>query len=534
VIAMSRRFWIPLALGSLLALPACSKKTVQQGGLELIIATNLQAPRDYDTIGVVVEQQTTTADGGQPATLFNTTFVVPDQTMLPTTFSIGAGVSPDQVVLIGVAAYKSGQPVALREAELQVPTTRVAELTMILAQSCYGQVQLIAGLPAPTCPMGESCQPAYGKCGPTAIDPSSLPSYSPGDVSIVDASVGSSRDATLGTDSSADAAPGTDEDGYGAPCADPDADPANCGSAGSPCELLYARPAPAGAGTWTQGSLAVDSSNVYFCSYQACDAGNCGSLYKVPSTGGAATHMADLHDCQGVAVGGGNVYWTDCSTCGTGNGSVMTVPVAGGTAASIATGQPNPFAITVDSTSVFWTTVGSGAQGGGASVAMAGFDGGSLQTIFSGVANPQGIAVDATGVYVTDMLLGEVVRIPVGGGDASVFTTQAPSSAGIALGSGSVFWASNNGGGSIQTQPEDGGTARALGGAQIYPFGVAVDTRYVYWTLYNNDGNIGAAPLDGGTPILLATHQHSPRYIAVDFTSVYWTSTCGVVKVAKP
>jgi formylglycine-generating enzyme required for sulfatase activity len=180
-----------LALSLVLALAlvaafACSRKTTQAGGLELLIATNLTSPTQFDSITLEVQQQTTAGTFGPP--LIDTNFLVPGETSLPTSFAIVAGSSPDQVVLIQLVALLHDQPVDLREVEVQVPTDRVAQLTLILSESCLGQVTTsVGGQVVSTCPSGQSCQPATGKCGTNAI-PTPSTTFDGG--TLVDATVG--------------------------------------------------------------------------------------------------------------------------------------------------------------------------------------------------------------------------------------------------------------------------------------------------------------------------------------------------------
>ena len=90
---------------------------------------------------------------------------------------IAAGTSADQVVLVQVAAIRSGQVVDLREVVVQVPTDRVAALTMVLAESCYGQVTGgCRGEESSLCPQGRGrCQPESGSCGSNVVNPATLP-----------------------------------------------------------------------------------------------------------------------------------------------------------------------------------------------------------------------------------------------------------------------------------------------------------------------------------------------------------------------
>ncbi len=153
------------------------------GGLELIIAADgLSAPADFDDIHLEVSQQ---SDGGNWNKLWGNDYEVPSPAAtLPATFAIIAGQSPDQEVLIEVTAFKVGEPVVQRVAQVQVPTDRVAALWMVLAEVCRGQVAVVGaeGEVMSTCPSGQSCQPRTGACGSNVIsEPGALPTYVPGE-----------------------------------------------------------------------------------------------------------------------------------------------------------------------------------------------------------------------------------------------------------------------------------------------------------------------------------------------------------------
>jgi hypothetical protein len=205
---------------ALVTLLSCSGSTLKQGGLEVILVTNLTVPDELDAVRLEVSQQTVAADGWTPVVRGNT-YQVPSEATLPTTFLITAGQSPNQVVRVRAFAMKNNVAVDLREAQVAVPRDRVAALTLLLARSCYGQIASVDGQPAPSCPIGESCQPETGACGSSAIDPDALPPYAPGDENAVDASTGAdaSPDATHDADADAtrdDAADGATD--AGSPC----------------------------------------------------------------------------------------------------------------------------------------------------------------------------------------------------------------------------------------------------------------------------------------------------------------------------
>ncbi len=161
---------MPAMAGALL-LASCSAHVKSSGGLELIIASDgLSAPADFDDVRLEISQQTSS---GSWNLVFSQDYRVPQDTTLPTTFAIAAGTSPHEEALIRATAFDgAGQPVVLREVQVGVPTDRVAELWLVLARACAGQV---------ACGAGESCQPDTGACGSEVVDVSTLPTYVAGD-----------------------------------------------------------------------------------------------------------------------------------------------------------------------------------------------------------------------------------------------------------------------------------------------------------------------------------------------------------------
>ena len=156
---------------------ACSN-TVPGTGLELVIDSTLTSDQ-FDSIGLEIQQG---VDGGWATALIHGSFNVPSPYPLPTSFGIQSGTSQDEIVLINVTALKNNVPVVVRQIQVQVPNDRLAELTVLLSETCFNQIcsptQLV------------SCQPATGSCEQTAVIKShSLPSFN------VEAGLGSYVDA---------------------------------------------------------------------------------------------------------------------------------------------------------------------------------------------------------------------------------------------------------------------------------------------------------------------------------------------------
>jgi hypothetical protein len=163
-----------VALG--IGIGACTT-TNPPAGLELVLTTNLVAPRDYDAIRVQVSQQTSTGSWNQ---IFDYAFMMPGGATLPATLAIAPGPSQDQDALIQVTAYSGyqsdsnpGTKRVVRDAQLQIPLTRVAELDIELESIC---INVICTNP------DQSCQPDDGMCGSNLVQASSLPTYEQGGV----------------------------------------------------------------------------------------------------------------------------------------------------------------------------------------------------------------------------------------------------------------------------------------------------------------------------------------------------------------
>lgn len=203
----------------------CSKTSPSPTGLVIIISTDMTAS-EFDAIRVEVSQELGAGSGTWHKWLDDTK-TVPSEATLPTSVFIQSGTAPDQDALIEVTALLQGQPIVLREAQLQIPTDRVAELRLVLAEACKGQVAITGaeGEPTSTClQAGQSCQPT-GMCGDNVISSAGLPTYVPSDLTLdsgspsvgssgegggaltesggADSSLAATPDATLSSDSGA-------------------------------------------------------------------------------------------------------------------------------------------------------------------------------------------------------------------------------------------------------------------------------------------------------------------------------------------
>ena len=231
---------------------SCTAKQTSPGGLEVIVATDLETPQSFDTISVHISQQT--ASGGWN-TLLNESRPVPAEVRLPAMYSIEAGSSPDQEALIQVIAIKDGVTLVERDVQLQVPTTRVAELPIVLSAVCVGVA----------CPSGESCDPKSSACRTDIVVTSTLPTFEPGDQFKFDAGAL----VVIGPMGAKDAGPVDDAPTDAGPDASPDATVGSCTPGSLQCSGL--QPQECGAdGQWTSPG----ASCTYACALGACT-GSC-------------------------------------------------------------------------------------------------------------------------------------------------------------------------------------------------------------------------------------------------------------------
>jgi alpha-tubulin suppressor-like RCC1 family protein len=292
------------------AVCACSGKATKAGGLEVVVQTSgLVAGVDYDTVEVVVKQETTP---GAWHTILDVPRRIPSETTLPATVSIQAGTSADQEVLIEVTALRTGTPVVQRGAQLQVPTGRVAELRIVLAKMCLGKVI--------TCANG-SCDPETGRCDASiVVDPSTLGDYSPGDVVGLDASAGTD---SAGSPSRQDASTGAGND----------AAPTNGDFASGPSD---ATSGDATSGDATSGDAAIDAGSDGPASTMPCSTAEPGvATLGCPCTTPAALACAGHAQKVTLTCSGTPRQWTQSATCGSGQLCETTPGVSTGTCVAI-------------------------------------------------------------------------------------------------------------------------------------------------------------------------------------------------------
>jgi len=147
-----------------------------------------------------------------------------------------------------------------------------------------------------------------------------------------------------------------------------------------------------------------------------------------------------------------------------------------------------------------------------------------------GLQNPEAITLGGNELFFTDATTGDVHRVPVTGGAASLFYDAAAAPAfQIAVTPSNAVWCAF-GERAIRYQAFGSTTSSVIGdGTECW--GVFTEGERVYWTQeFYGDGPVGtvmSAEADGTGLVGHATDQVGPTGIATDAAAIYWTSFIG-------
>jgi hypothetical protein len=207
---------------------------------------------------------------------------------------------------------------------------------------------------------------------------------------------------------------------------------------GTPVTLFAAPPGLPVLQSQQPWSVAVDAKNVYWTiqedSFQTI--GNHSPIQAVPIDGGTPTTLAFSTCGSGaVATDGVDVFFTDC-------GSLMKVPTTGGTVVTMALeASSSGFGgVTLDANNVYWVSAGCGGYTG--AVYSTPRAGGTVVTLASNQA-PNGIAVDATNVYWSNAPpgMGTIMSVPIAGGTPVTLAVD-PGPGALAVTPTALYWTS--------------------------------------------------------------------------------------------
>jgi hypothetical protein len=507
---------------------ACGQ-SVKQAGLEVIVATNLSIPADFDTIHLRVQQQVD--DGGWRPPIVDADFPVQSQSALPEAYGITPGADSDQVALIEVTAKLGERSIVIRTAQIQVPTDWLAQYVVLLSAKC---VEVI-------CLEGNTCDPDTGSCVPYQVPPSALGPYTPGqpidagmveDVTLPPVDAGAAEDGTV---PQPDASTQGDAEG--------DAD------AGCACN--------AASGATCDGGQCVCPNGEQYCDgacvdVNASDGKNCGSC---------------KHSCLGGACTAGACQPTAYLNAGSGAPAVGALASDGATVFwGYAVGATAPFAVTIlgcPDGDCSGTPVTVTSYSGFAPLALA-VAGGTLDWITRGFSpNPNLFSCQTTGCGSAPLAHGNIsvagafqpwavdadnyywvgkdassqpaiLACPVGStscGNSSVFSSA---TTGNIASHGALYWTDTALAAVMKCSAVTPGAActspqtieASVGGGSV----LAVDDANVYWADLDGVKQCPSGGCGTNAPVLLATGMQNAASMATDGTNLYWATGSTIVR----
>jgi hypothetical protein len=263
-------------------------------------------------------------------------------------------------------------------------------------------------------------------------------------------------------------------------------------------------------------SLASDGTNLYWSVWGYPEMG--GGVWQAPISGGDPmwlTPNVQNGGANGLAVDATSIYWTHQE-------GVTSMPIGGGTPRPIAAAD-RASGIALDATNVYWTSLGEG------SVMKVPIGGGDATVLASGQSEPAAIAVDAANVYWRNSGDGTIKKVPIGGGDETLLASGLALSSGMAVAGGHLYW-TNYDDGTVMTVPTSGGTPTTLASGQPGPGAIATDGTNVY---FSAEGGVRRVPVGGGAPITIECEHEGARMMAIDATHLYWPSGGGIVRYPR-
>lgn len=318
-------------------------------------------------------------------------------------------------------------------------------------------------------------------------------------------------------------------------CAILDSDPMHCGVCGhscqgglclaSTCQPLILALAP------TIYDTALDATSIYWTT-------NVGSVNKVSINGGnPVTILAGSNDFYLITVDATTIYLVYRTT-----DEIVKMPIDGGPLTEVDPGPGGVRVLLVDETHMYWTNEDSDTVN---KIPI----GGGNRTVLATTLMPTGWGTmamalrDGTLYYGehggnTDFPDGLLKKVSISGGNPETLATEQAFPFHITTLGPTLFWATGNDGGVVNTMPLGGGESTSLFvglGLGVGIVDMAIDASGIYWTFDegNNHGKVMKVPLEGGEPVTLASLLHNPTNIELDATSVYWTDYDGVNAVSR-
>lgn len=230
------------------------------------------------------------------------------------------------------------------------------------------------------------------------------------------------------------------------------------GSVTAAKKKLYSPNSPVG--------LAVSGQDLYWGSDVAND------VKRAPKDGSAAPTalVKDGSAVYYVGILGTELFWTN------GAKDCKKISLAGSGASVVEPGLGDPWGIALASGKAFV------AESADSKIAVLDAVNGGEKLSFAlpASSSPEGIATDGTTLYVALHAGGQVVSMPIAGGNPTFFASGEQKPSGVAVDSASVYWATQSTPGRLRKKAKAGGAVVDLATDLAVPTGVAVDATYVY------------------------------------------------------
>jgi hypothetical protein len=309
-----------------------------------------------------------------------------------------------------------------------------------------------------------------------------------------------------------------------------------CAALGTACSSSSGGPASAAtkvtlASGVSAEYLAVDATNAYAATQTG--------IVKIPLSGGAPVTLAPIPQDSGpsgLAVAGSRVYWSENAySTSTTQGIIYAVPVDGGTPSTIATIAGSAGSVATDDTSVYWAASLAGTTCTTSSCEIlveAPLAGGTAVTLSTSAHSPTSFAFDGSSVYWGNGD-GFLLKVPKGGGTATVLADYAATSIeGLGLVGSTLYWGAS--GGDVLETPASGGASKPLEvsvstmrSAVFTPDGLA-------WGIasYAGQSETGVVSLTspgGATSALWSSTSDAPVVLAAHGTTVVFATSSGAL-----
>ena len=159
-----------------------------------------------------------------------------------------------------------------------------------------------------------------------------------------------------------------------------------------------------------------------------------------------------------------------------------------------------------------------------------------VQTVVpaSGLAFPDGVAVDREGdIFIADSILGEVVKLPAGGGPQTTVGTGLSQPNGVAVDTAGNVFIADAFLQQVVEVPAGGGAQTTLGSGLVFPVAVALDAAGDVFIADSGLGQVVKVPAGGGPQTTVGSGLSSPQGVAVDAAGNVFIADSGNARVVE-